>query len=583
MPLNHLEKGAIVEAIADHDGSTKDKDELSFARGDKFKLLKPASEESWWHVETLSGKRKKGYVPSNLVFGEGSLDLFEWCHGAINRSAAEFLLMRSNQPGSFLVRESQSKPGDYTLSLYDGKVAHYRINEGSDGRFFIRHKQTFGSIPELIEHHRANSSGLPMPLSHIVPKAHAKALVISKKMEAEWELKRDDVKMGKVLGTGNYGEVSMATYKGVSVAVKTVKEDSMGIEEFMREAQVMKKMQHDNLVQLIGVCSKEIPMYIVTEFIPHGDMLSYLRRPESKEEINEKAQLYISTQVADGMSYLEQRNCIHRDLAARNCLVADKLVIKIADFGMGRVIDDLYTARTGSKMPVKWSAPESLCYNAFSSASDVWSFGILLWEVVTLGGSPYPDIESKDVLSKLEEGYRMPQPRGCNPGLYELMYSCWAMRAEERPKFSELKIGLETLLDEHSGAGSKPMPKPQTSSSWRESYEKSSGPITPMMLQTLIDHTKEIYAKSSNIVRYGEEATFATQVAALLASTKEFLKDVEPLLTYSDVKSAKKSMESAYSTLAKGKSSLSKSKPVVEKLRNATRDMNKYLKMIKLG
>lgn len=156
----------------------------------------------------------------------------------------------------------------------------------------------------------------------------------------------------------------------------------MGIEEFMQEAQVMKKMQHPNLVKLIGVCSTEMPMYIVTEFVPHGDMLSYLRRPGAEKEINRGAMLYICTQVADGMAYLELHKCIHRDLAARNCLVADELRVKIADFGMGRVIDDLYTARTGSKMPVKWSAPESLCYNAFSTASDVWSFGILLWEVL---------------------------------------------------------------------------------------------------------------------------------------------------------------------------------------------------------
>eukprot|EP00039_Didymoeca_costata_P022212 m.3995 g.3995 ORF g.3995 m.3995 type:complete len:586 (-) comp2874_c0_seq1:954-2711(-) len=585
MPAN-LDKGAIVEAIADHDGSSKDKDELSFSRGDKFRLLKPSSEESWWHVQSIANK-KKGFVPSNLVFAEGSLDLFDWCHGAINRSAAEFLLMRSNQPGSFLVRESQSKPGDYTLSLYDGKVAHYRINE-ADGQFFIRHKQTFNSIPELIEHHRSHSSGLPMPLSHIVQKAHASAIVISKKMEAEWELKRDDVSMGKMLGAGNYGEVYKGNYKNLPVAIKTVKEESMGIEEFMREAQVMKKMQHPNLVQLIGVCSKDIPMYIVTEFIPHGDMLSYLRRPESKSEIDEKAKLHISTQVADGMAYLERHNCIHRDLAARNCLVADKLAIKIADFGMGRVIDDLYTARTGSKMPVKWSAPESLCYNAFSSASDVWSFGILLWEVATLGGSPYPEIESKDVLTKLEEGYRMDCPSGCNKGLYKLMYSCWAIRAEDRPKFAELKVGLEKLLDEHSNAGSdspaeRPAPPVAANAEWRESYEKSSGPVTPMMLQQLIDMTKEVYAKSSNIVRYGEEATFQTQLQSLLSSAKEFLESIEPLMSFSDVKTAKKSMETAFNSLNKGKFSLSKAKPTVEKLRNATRDMNKHLKSIRLS
>ena len=200
-------------------------------------------------------------MPSNLVFKEGSLDLHDWCHGAINRSAAEFLLVRSDLPGSFLVRESQSKPGDYTLSLYDGKVAHYRINEQA-GKFFIRQKQTFPSIPDLISHHQEHHSGLPLKLTHIVPKAHAKGIVISKKDEETWEMNRNEIKLGKMLGQGNYGEVYKAKWRGGEIAVKTVKEDSMGIDEFMREAQVMKMMKHPNLVLLLGVCSTDIPMYV---------------------------------------------------------------------------------------------------------------------------------------------------------------------------------------------------------------------------------------------------------------------------------------------------------------------------------
>lgn len=346
MPIGGLNKGDTVQALYDYAGAdgASDKEELKFQKGDQFTLLKPVSDDPWWHVQSKATK-KKGYVPSNFVCAIGDLGMHEWCHGPINRSAAEFLLIRTELPGSFLVRESQSKPGDYTLSIFDGKVAHYRINEGSDGKFFIRQKQTFESIPDLITHHQSHTSGLPMVLSNIVPKAHAKALVISKKLEAAWELNRKDVVLGTMLGSGNYGDVHKAVFQKMTVAVKTVKEDSMGVDEFMKEAQVMKTLQHPNLVRLIGVCSTTLPMYIVTEFLPNGDLLTYMRRPEETKKLdgNLKAQLHICTQVADGMAYLEEHNCIHRDLAARNCLVGDNLEVKIADFGMGRVIDDLYT------------------------------------------------------------------------------------------------------------------------------------------------------------------------------------------------------------------------------------------------
>lgn len=140
------------------------------------------------------------YVPSNCVIPENSLDRYDWCHGAINRSAAEFLLVKKETDGAFLVRESQSKPGEYTLSLWDSQVAHYRINQNSDGTCYIRAKQTFNSIPELIEHHQQHHSGLPVLLEYVIPKAGKRAVVISKKLEEAWELKRSDIVKGTMLG-----------------------------------------------------------------------------------------------------------------------------------------------------------------------------------------------------------------------------------------------------------------------------------------------------------------------------------------------------------------------------------------------
>lgn len=594
--MNRFQKGALLQALYAHE-EAQSKDELVFEAGDTFKLLKAPKDESesWWQVETVTAKKKqKGYVPGNCMVAEGSIDLHDWCHGAINRSAAEYLLVKKSTDGAYLVRESQSKPGEYTLSLYDGAVAHYRINQNPDGTCFIRAKQLFNSIPELIEHHTQNTSGLPVILSDCIPKQHAKAVVISKDLEEKWELVREKITLGKMLGAGNYGEVYKATFASpqgkMVVAVKTVKEESMGIEEFMREAQVMKKMKHPNLVQLIGVCSAVLPMYIVTEMVPHGDMLSYLRRPGAKKEMNNKAMLYIATQVSTGMAYLESNNVIHRDLAARNCLVDDGLVIKIADFGMGRVIDDLYTARTGSKMPVKWSAPESLCYNAFSSASDAWSFGILLWETVTLGNNPYPDIESKDVLTKLEDGYRMPEPANCPAGMYDVMYNCWKMRADERPSFKDIATEIESLLDAAGGAAAKKQPsrpaapKPR-SKEWRQGYEqpaKAAG-MTMLSMQELIDVTKEGYGIASNIVRYGDQNSVKDQLNKLLQTLSQLVDGTMPIVKESSqVKSTMKAIMLCVAPLQKMSANpiLSKVQPYVEKIRNLIRDMNKMLKQL---
>ncbi|ELV12688.1 Tyrosine-protein kinase ABL1 [Tupaia chinensis] len=227
-------------------------------------------------------------------------------------------------------------------------------------------------------------------------------------------------------------------------------EDTMEVEEFLKEAAVMKEIKHPNLVQLLGVCTREPPFYIITEFMTYGNLLDYLREC-NRQEVNAVVLLYMATQISSAMEYLEKKNFIHRDLAARNCLVGENHLVKVADFGLSRLMTgDTYTAHAGAKFPIKWTAPESLAYNKFSIKSDVWAFGVLLWEIATYGMSPYPGIDLSQVYELLEKDYRMERPEGCPEKVYELMRACWQWNPSDRPSFAEIHQAFETMFQESS-------------------------------------------------------------------------------------------------------------------------------------
>ncbi|XP_028254088.1 tyrosine-protein kinase Fer-like isoform X1 [Parambassis ranga] len=360
----------------------------------------------------------------------------EWYHGAIPRTEAQELL---RQQGDFLVRESHGKPGEYVLSVFSDEQRRHFIIQYADNQY--RFEGTgFSTIPQLIEHHFSTKQ--------VITKKSGVVLLNPVIKDKKWILNHEDVVLGELLGKGNFGEVFKGTLQRdkTPVAVKTCKEDlppELKI-RFLSEARILKQYDHPNIVKLIGVCTQRQPIYIVMELVPGGDFLSFLRK--KKDELKTKQLLRFAVDAAAGMAYLESKNCIHRDLAARNCLVGDGSVLKISDFGMSRQEDDgVYSSSGLKQIPIKWTAPEALNYGRYSSESDVWSYGILLWETFSLGVCPYPGMTNQQAREQVEKGYRMACPQRCPDDVYRVMQRCWQYNPEDRPKFSELQKDLAAI------------------------------------------------------------------------------------------------------------------------------------------
>lgn len=278
----------------------------------------------------------------------------------------------------------------------------------------------------------------------------------------EWE----DIKFEDVIGEGNFGQVIKAMIKKdgtkMSAAVKMLKEFASENDhrDFAGELEVLCKLgQHPNIINLLGACENKGYLYIAIEYAPYGNLLDFLRKSRvletdpvfAKEHgtastLTSQQLLQFAADVATGMHYLSDKQFIHRDLAARNVLVGENLVAKIADFGLSRG-EEVYVKKTMGRLPVRWMAIESLNYSVYTTKSDVWSFGVLLWEIVSLGGTPYCGMTCAELYEKLPQGYRMEKPRNCDDEVYELMRQCWRDRPYERPPFSQISVQLNRMQE----------------------------------------------------------------------------------------------------------------------------------------
>ncbi|KAM9581042.1 ephrin type-A receptor 5 isoform 13-T13 [Guaruba guarouba] len=268
------------------------------------------------------------------------------------------------------------------------------------------------------------------------------------------EIEASCITIERVIGAGEFGEVCSGRLKlqgkrEFPVAIKTLK---VGYTEkqrrdFLGEASIMGQFDHPNIIHLEGVVTKSKPVMIVTEYMENGSLDTFLKKNDGQFTVIQLVGMLRG--IASGMKYLSDMGYVHRDLAARNILINSNLVCKVSDFGLSRVLEDdpeaAYTTR-GGKIPIRWTAPEAIAFRKFTSASDVWSYGIVMWEVMSYGERPYWEMTNQDVIKAVEEGYRLPSPMDCPAALYQLMLDCWQKDRNSRPKFDEIVSMLDKLI-----------------------------------------------------------------------------------------------------------------------------------------
>ncbi|XP_072255892.1 fibroblast growth factor receptor 1 isoform X1 [Pyxicephalus adspersus] len=409
------------------------------------------SHHSAWLTVLEAVDEKPAHMTSSL-----HLEIIIYCTGAAIVSAmfVTIIIFKMKHP---------SKKSDFNSQLAVHKLAksiplRRQVTVSADS------SSSMNSGVILVRPSRLSSSGTPMLAGvseYELPE------------DPRWEVARDRLILGKPLGEGCFGQVVMAEAIGLDkekpnrvtkVAVKMLKSDASekDLSDLISEMEMMKMIgKHKNIINLLGACTQDGPLYVIVEYAAKGNLREYLRarRPPgmeycynpscaADEQLTFKDLVSCAYQVARGMEYLASKKCIHRDLAARNVLVTEDNVMKIADFGLARDIHhiDYYKKTTNGRLPVKWMAPEALFDRIYTHQSDVWSFGVLLWEIFTLGGSPYPGVPMEELFKLLKEGHRMDKPSNCTNELYMMMRDCWHAVPCQRPTFVQLVEDLDRIV-----------------------------------------------------------------------------------------------------------------------------------------
>ncbi|XP_049911452.1 tyrosine-protein kinase ZAP-70 [Epinephelus moara] len=435
-----------------------------------------------------------------------------WYHAKITRQEGERRLYSGAQPdGKFLIRDRE-ETGTYALSMMYGKtVYHYQILQDKSGKYSMPEGTKFDTIWQLVEYLKMKSDGLLTNLREACvngkatentpslpgtrgkrqngytppPRAVAAvsmpAVAVAEHRDVlpmdtdvfnpyhnpnevrKFNIQRTQLLIDEVeLGSGNFGCVKKGVLKTdsgqIDVAIKVLKSDNEKLvkEEMMREAEIMHQLSNPFIVRMLGLCNAENLM-LVMEMASAGPLNKFLS--SNKDTVSVENIVNLMHQVSMGMKYLEEKNFVHRDLAARNVLLVNQQFAKISDFGLSKALgadDNYYKARTAGKWPLKWYAPECINFHKFSSKSDVWSFGITMWEAFSYGGKPYKKMKGPDVMRFIDSGSRMDCPTACPERMYAVMKECWTYKHEERPDFKKVE---ESMRSYHYSISNKAKPE----------------------------------------------------------------------------------------------------------------------------
>ncbi|XP_062308483.1 tyrosine-protein kinase ZAP-70 [Osmerus eperlanus] len=434
-----------------------------------------------------------------------------WFHGKIPRIEGERRLYSGAQPdGKFLVREREDA-GTFALSLVYGKtVYHYQILHDKSGKFSIPDGTKFDTVWQLVEYLKMKPDGLvavlreacqnrnntseqtpvvpagrrskqngytPPPGVTLSATTETRSTLLQREMMPmdcnefanpyhnpndlkKFYINRSQLMIDEVeLGSGNFGCVKKGVLitndkAQIDVAIKVLKSENEMLvkDEMMREAEIMHQLSNPYIVRMLGLCEAESLM-LVMEMASAGPLNKFLSG--NKDTVKMEDIVTLMHQVSMGMKYLEEKNFVHRDLAARNVLLVNGQFAKISDFGLSKALgadNNYYKARTAGKWPLKWYAPECMNFHKFSSKSDVWSFGVTMWEAFSYGGKPYKKMKGPEVIAYIANGKRMDCPPGCPDRMYALMMDCWTYKHEDRPGFVKVE---EQMRSYHYSISSK--------------------------------------------------------------------------------------------------------------------------------